>query len=481
MHNNSKRERHVDWGGAQNRVMLWTDVPLFAPALALLASVAVGVSVLTVFTPPKDQADAVTPYLQTLANENGTAAPAQLALQPMLAERPTPVESDDSEFTTSPLANLPPLAKTDGNLRGNTLEAFLQQNAAGKNVRFKAFRYTFANPFIPVSFELPAKKASQPAAGMILNVNANEFVLLHTPSGPNLSDEPSALAAVIIPVPKPVGKPAPDDQVGSVAALDAHFERIDYDLATVRDNGNNVPRLYLNKLPTDIADVPSVAMRKRIFIKSILPVVLWVNEDILAARQRLLQLRAILDSGLSLSDAQRDWLYQMAKRYETMPYDWEAFMERVDIVPPSLAIAQAAEESGWGTSRFAREGNALFGQITYKASHGMLPGERASGRQHLVRAYSNLVEGARSYVHNLNYHRAYGEFRAARKWLRSHAKPMNGHTLAGELIRYSERGTAYVETIRHIIRANELAPLDDAQLDDKRWTQGDPAVPGRKS
>ena len=481
MQNNTVRERHTDWDGAQNLVLSWTDVPLFAPALAVLASAAVAVSVLAVFTPPKNQADAVAPHLQALANENVTAAPAQRALQPVLAERPTPVDSDNSEFTAGTRANVPPLAKPDGNLLGATFEAFVRQTAAGENMNFKAFQFVFANPVIPVSLKLPAKKTPKHAIGTILNVNVNEFDLLHTPSGPHLSDQLPALAAVLIAVPKPVGKPAPDDQVGSVAALDAHFERIDYDLATVRDSGNNVPRLYLDKLPADIADVPSVATRKRIFIKSVLPVVLWVNEDILAARQRLLELRAILDSGLSLSDAQRDWLYQMAERYETSPYDWEAFMERVDIVPPSLAIAQAAEESGWGTSRFAREGNALFGQITYKASHGMLPEERASGRQHLVRAYSNLVEGARSYVHNLNYHRAYGEFRAARKWLRSHAKPMNGHTLAGELIRYSERGTAYVETIRHIIRANKLAPLDHAQLHDKRWTQDDPAMPGRKS
>ncbi len=178
---------------------------------------------------------------------------------------------------------------------------------------------------------------------------------------------------------------------------------------------------------------------------------------------------------------QRQWLYEMAKRYETNPYDWDAFMARVDIVPPSLAIAQAAEESGWGTSRFAREGNALFGQYTYKASNGILPEERANGRHHLIRAYSSLVEGVRSYMHNLNYHRAYGEFRSARKWLRAHAKPMDGHTLAGELIRYSERGAAYVETIRHIIRANKLSPLDDARLHEDRWTQHDPAMPGRHS
>ncbi|MDA0228794.1 MAG: glucosaminidase domain-containing protein [Proteobacteria bacterium] len=455
---NSVRARQADSGDAQNRALSWTDVPLFAPALAVLASAAIAVSALAVFTPPKNQTAEVSVHLESPASEHAIAAAAQRAVRPVRTERLSQVDdediADDSDnrggFSAVTLANMLLLAKVDGNLPSAAAEAFVQQKAAEENVNLKGFRHGIARPVTQATLELPVEQAAKQAA-------------------------------VKIPVPNPAGKPVLDGQIGSVAALDAHFERIDYDLATVRDSGDNVPRLYLDKLPADIADVPSVTTRKRIFIKSVLPVVLRVNEDILAARQRLQELRAILDSGLSLTDAQRDWLHQMAERYETAPYDWDAFMERVDIVPPSLAIAQAAEESGWGTSRFAREGNALFGQYTYKASHGMLPEQRASGQHHLVRAYSNLVEGTRSYVHNLNYHRAYGEFRAARKWLRSHAKPMDGLTLAGELIRYSERGAAYVETIRRIIRVNELAPLDDAQLHDERWTLGVPALPGRQS
>jgi len=483
--NNCVRERQADSGDAQNRPLSWTDVPLFAPALAVLASAAVAVSVLAVFTPQKNQTEATTLPVQAMAPEHATAAPARQAIQPVLAERRTP--ADGSGYASVTLANIPPLAEPDGNLPGAAVAAFVRQKAVGENVNLNAFQHIFANPVIRVSLELPGEMAAKSAARAILNVNAGEIGageigageigLLHPQSTSHLIDESPTLATVQIPVPKPPLA----GQVGSVAALDAHFKRLDYYLATVRDSGNNVPRLYLDKLPADIADVPSVATRKRIFIKSVLPVVLRVNEDILAARLRLQKLRATLDGGLSLTGEQRDWLYQMAARYETDPYDWDAFMERVDIIPPSLAIAQAAEESGWGTSRFAREGNALFGQYTYEASRGMLPEERASGRQHLVRAYSNLVEGARSYVHNLNYHRAYGEFRAARKWLRSHAKPIDGLTLAGELIRYSERGAAYVETIRHIIRANKLAPLDDARLYDERWTRDDPAMPGRQS
>ncbi len=470
MQNNSVRERQADSGDAQNRALSWTDVPLFAPALAVLASAAVAVSALAVFAPQKNQTEAIALPVQAMAPEHATASPARQAIQPVLvAERPTP--ADVSGYASVTFANIPTLAELDGNLPGTAVAVFVRQKAVDENVNFKAFQHVFANPAIQVSL---ARATPNVNAG---KTEAGKIGLLHPQSRSHLIDESPTLATVQIPVPKPPLA----GQVGSVAALDAHFKRLDYYLATVRDSGNNVPRLYLDKLPADIADVPSVATRKRIFIKSVLPVILRVNEDILAARLRLQKLRATVDGGLSLTNEQRDWLYQMAARYETDPYDWEAFMERVDIIPPSLAIAQAVEESGWGTSRFAREGNALFGQYTYEASHGMLPEERPSGRQHLVRAYSNLVEGARSYMHNLNYHRAYGEFRAARKWLRSHAKPMDGLTLAGELIRYSERGTAYVETIRHIIRANKLAPLDDARLYDERWTRDDPAMPDRKS
>ena len=397
------------------------------------------------------------PTVAVTANDDGSAEP--LSLQ---------------------LANIPPLARVDGNLPSDAGQVFAQEKAAGKHTNVIPFRVLFDNNIMPVSLELPSDMTALSAARAVFNAKVGEVEFLPAPTKPQLFDRPIISATVRLPVRKPTGKPSQAGEMASVAALDAHFEQIDYDLANVRDAGNNVPRLYLDKLPADMADVPSVATRKRIFIKSVLPVVLRVNENILAARQRLQDLRATLDGGMSLTGEQREWLYQMAERYETNPYDWDAFMARVDIVPPSLAIAQAAEESGWGTSRFAREGNALFGQYTYKAAKGMLPEERANGRRHLVRVYSSLVEGVRSYMHNLNYHRAYGEFRSARNWLRAHAKRMDGHALAGELIRYSERGAAYVETIRHIIRANKLSPLDNARLHEDRWTQDAPARPDRR-
>jgi Bax protein len=521
VHGISVKNNRPDAGGVRQSALPWTEVPLFAPALAVLASAVVAVSAVALLTPAKNQAVEIVLPLPAMAPQPTIVAaqPPALAAEPpaMPAELPAVAAGLYEMAPAAPVltaeavakpgrgaanaasprrAKSAPLTKMDGNPPADGGRKFRQAKAAGESANFMAIKNILAKNIVPVSLEPHGDMTPKIAVPAVFNASIGDTSIgdtsfgdtsfgdsgfLPAPIKPRLFDDSIASAAIKLPLPRPSGKAPQDGQIGSVAALDAHFERIDYDLANVRNSENNVPRLYLDKLPADIADVSSVATRKRIFIKSVLPVILRVNEDILAARHKLKKLRATLDSGMSLSDEQRQWLYQMAERYETNPYDWDAFMARVDIVPPSLAIAQAAEESGWGTSRFAREGNALFGQYTYKSANGILPEERANGRRHLIRAYSSLVEGVRSYMHNLNYHRAYGKFRAARKWLRAHAKPMDGHTLAGELIRYSERGAAYVKTIRRIIRANKLAPLDDARLHNDRWTRDEPVAPGRQS
>jgi Bax protein len=486
--------------GAPEPALPWAHVPLFVPALAILGSAAIAVSALAIFAPAdKPVADPAIPapsvaaqtLVLSLAPPVPTVAPRapKIAVETLIVSPTVPVKTMPVQpvavetLIVSPAA--PARAENDTRIVRAALatseQAFVRAKMRGRSKTYRAFQNAFAKNFAFVSFEMPADLTSDTPALFSTNAKIELDEFLPAPVKPETDSLSPTTAVIQLPLPKPVGKQpitmtsldstSTDGHIGSVAALDAHFEQIDYDLANVRELGNNVPRLYLKQLPADIADVTSVETRKRVFIKAILPVVLRVNEDILAAREKLRNLRGILDSGMSLTDDQRKWLYEMADRYETDPYDWDAFMARVDIIPPSLAIAQAAEESGWGTSRFAREGNALFGQYTFAAANGMLPEERASGRRHLIRAYSSLVEGVRSYMHNLNYHRAYREFRGARKWLRDRSKPIDGDKLAGELLRYSERGAKYVKTIRTIMRANNLAPLDDAQLHDDRWTQ----------
>ena len=256
----------------------------------------------------------------------------------------------------------------------------------------------------------------------------------------------------------------------SVSAMINGFDSFGYDLEQVRSAAKPVPRLYMEALPRDLADVSSVAAKKRLFVQAVLPIVLRVNEEIVTARWRAERLgEGLLWEG-ALSASDRRWLIGVAEHYGTAPFDVPGLLKRMDIVPPSLALAQAAEETGWGTSRFAREGNALFGQYTYKSVTGMIPRQRDADSQHRVRRHDSLLDAVRAYAHNLNIHWAYEDFREQRALLRRADRPISGHDLAGELGQYSERRAAYVESIRAIMRQNRLQDFDGAWLNNRQWT-----------
>lgn len=260
-------------------------------------------------------------------------------------------------------------------------------------------------------------------------------------------------------------KPATVVTIGSAAKLTDMFAGMGYHLDRVRRRVDPVPQVFLANLPRDLDGVASVDTRKAVFLRTMLPLVLKANESILLDRGRLLALRQRQASGRELSQGARAWLAELAKRYRLDKPDIDRLLTRVDIIPPSLALSQAAEESGWGTSRFALEGNAPFGQWTFDAAAGIVPREREDGQKHVVRSYDHLLDGVRAYSLNLNSHRAYREFREMRARMRRMGEDIDGYTLAGTLTRYSERGAAYVESIRTIMRANELSPLDHARLE----------------
>ena len=264
--------------------------------------------------------------------------------------------------------------------------------------------------------------------------------------------------------------PKPRTSGVSVTAVIASFESFGYDLAEVRAAASPVPRLYLEALPHDLANVSSAETKKRLFAQAVLPIILRVNEEITTARWRAERLsdRLMWDGALTAAD--RKWLINTAELYGTVPFDVAGLLQRMDIVPPSLALAQAAEETGWGTSRFVREGNALFGQYTYKSVTGMVPERRDADRRHRVRSHDNLLAAVRAYVHNLNSHWAYEDFRDRRAQLRRAGRPIDGYDLAGELGQYSERRAAYVQAIRQIMRQNRLGDFDGAWLNNRQWT-----------
>lgn len=243
------------------------------------------------------------------------------------------------------------------------------------------------------------------------------------------------------------------------------FERTGNRLEEIRATGQ-VRRVFLASLPSGFSEISVPAKRKAAFISLVLPLILHVNETIAAVREQLISLRDREVAGAVLSDDERLWLASVAEWYGFERVDYGKLLKSVDIILPSLAIAQAAEESGWGTSRFARAGNALFGQRTYKpGAHDMVPQKRENNSIFRVRSYNNLLNSVFSYAHNLNSHEAYSAFRDARARMRQ-AGRMDGNALVGTLSRYSERGEAYIETIRRIMRTNDLSLFDRARFVD---------------
>jgi uncharacterized FlgJ-related protein len=252
------------------------------------------------------------------------------------------------------------------------------------------------------------------------------------------------------------------------------FEELDYTTEAWQVGIREVPRIYLREVSDHWSKVTAqeidVKLKKRLFFRAIGPLALRSNELILKERSRLEQIAAVA-SGLSEEDQR--WLEDLATRYRwelQKPVDHKQLtadlLERVDIIPPSLVLAQAAEESGWGTSRFAFTGNALFGQWTWD-SNGIRPEQqREQNGDYRIAAFDSPLESVRAHALNLNTHRAYRNFRAKRAALRAAGSRVSGYELAATLGSYSERGDAYITTLRGIMKFNKLNPVDDAYLSD---------------
>lgn len=261
----------------------------------------------------------------------------------------------------------------------------------------------------------------------------------------------------------------------SSAALLGEFEQLDYELAGVRAGKQDVPRLYLASLPSDLTDIDAAVTRKQLFIQTMLPLILRANETVRAERSLLIDIVARIDAALPLSDSESDWLDKLAERYGAEPGDIEGLMTRVDVLPPSLAIAQAAVESGWGTSRFAREGNAVFGQRVFKEGAGIIPEERDANGTHEVRAFDSLYDSVLAYLHNLNSHWAYDEFRANRAAVRAAGQRPQAGDLLVDLVAYSEEREKYLRILKRVIRENDLEQFDYARLDRLQLVSLEPA------
>ncbi len=258
--------------------------------------------------------------------------------------------------------------------------------------------------------------------------------------------------------------PAAAEPVAS-AAPGAHTGPEAIQLAAIRRGHAPVPAQVQRDMPAVLASKARAAERKRVFLKTVLPAVLRANARIRQERRFLAHVAGRRAAGQALDAPARRKLARLARRYETEPDELAALRRRVDIVPPSLALAQAAIESGWGSSRFAQKANALFGQRVYGCSDcGIKPRGYDSDPGFRVRRFPTVMASVRAYMDNLNTHPAYRAFRTQRRHARRAGLALDGHDLAGTLTRYSERREAYVRDVRRTIAANDLTEFDGARL-----------------
>ncbi|MGE0653065.1 MAG: glucosaminidase domain-containing protein, partial [Alphaproteobacteria bacterium] len=240
------------------------------------------------------------------------------------------------------------------------------------------------------------------------------------------------------------------------------FRAIGYRLENVMAGTDAVPRVFVKTMPKDLQDLRSVDTRKQVFIKTMLPLILRVNEDLRQARARIVELGEKASEGRVLSASEHAWLDAQFARHRVSSGDIALLLRRVDVIPPSLALAQAAEESGWGTSRFAQEGRALFGQRTHAEGTGLVPVAHTGDSIIKVKSFDALLDAVRSYAFNLNTHNAYTEFRKLRAQMRDMSGDigrLDSLRLSEMLHHYSERGPEYVDSIKTIIRVNKLRRL----------------------
>ena len=236
------------------------------------------------------------------------------------------------------------------------------------------------------------------------------------------------------------------------------FEDTDYKLEDVRKT-KLVKPVALTLLPNEIKMIENTNKRKEFFIQIVLPLILKENNNIKLDRKRLF---SIINKSNN-TDLEKKWLDKKYKQYGIPSKDLSTLKIRMDEVPVSLALAQAAKETGWGTSRFAQEGNALFGQWTW-SGEGLKPKDADKNEGHKVMKFNVLQASVRAYQRNLNTHSSYKEFRKERAKLRDKGLPLNSIILSKFLDEYAETGNQYVEVLQKIIKQNNLEDFDDAKL-----------------
>jgi Bax protein len=214
----------------------------------------------------------------------------------------------------------------------------------------------------------------------------------------------------------------------------------------------------LGKLP-DFAKIADVKQKKEAFFTTLYPLIEEENKHVLKIRSTIVSLQEILF--VDLESKHLDWINETAEYYRVEnevvnENTLDLLLERVDIIPPSLALTQAAIESGWGSSRFSKKGNNLFGQWCFSKGCGMVPSSRDSGKSHEVAKFDSVNHAVRAYIKNLNTNSAYQKLRDIRADIRSKNAEITGIALAQTLTEYSEEREKYITKVTKFINQNKL-------------------------
>ncbi len=236
-----------------------------------------------------------------------------------------------------------------------------------------------------------------------------------------------------------------------------------------KDNGYNLEKVkktklvnagnQLTRLPKELKNIESPKKRKKLFIQIVLPLIIEENLKIRFDRKKLFQ---ILNKN-NTTERDKSWLNLKFKQYGIKNKDLSKLKIRLDEIPVSLAIAQAAKETGWGSSRFAQEGNALFGQWTW-SGEGIRPLDLEKDKKHKVAKFKILKASVRAYQRNLNTHSSYKNFRIERAIQRDNDEKLNSLKLVNYLEKYAETGKEYTEVLKKIITQNNLTDFDDVEI-----------------
>ena len=236
------------------------------------------------------------------------------------------------------------------------------------------------------------------------------------------------------------------------------FKDVEYDLGKVRTQ-KLVKPIYFTQFPKDLDALQSTKLKKETFIKIVLPLIVAENERILADREKLLT----VSKKKFTTDLEKQWIRQKLLEYKVKKGDLKELIVRMDIIPTSIALAQAAKESGWGTSRFALEGNAIFGQWTW-SGQGIAPLDRESNKNHKILKFPILRASVKAYQNNLNTHKSYSKFRQKRLALRNKNKKIKGLELTETLNNYAQTGSEYTKILNQIIKQNRLTDFELVRL-----------------